>query len=85
MKRFIAVIAVLAVVALTAVAGAPAVTTGTTPAPAPAEKKTDKPMGILKLATGSGGIEAFGTGSFGTRSSTKPSKPKMTTAPVGTK
>ncbi|MDP3237984.1 MAG: hypothetical protein Q8N26_34655 [Myxococcales bacterium] len=87
MKRFIAIIAVLTVLALTAVAGAPAITTGTTgTTPAPA-KKTAAPTGILRLASTPGAIEALGTSSTSasTGMSTKPSKPKTTTAPVGTK
>jgi len=81
MKRFIAA---LAVVAISAIAGEPSVTTGTAPAStetAPAEKK-----GVTTVLNdpGAGTLGMRGRG-LGTGMSTKPSKPKTTTAPVGTK
>jgi len=81
MKRFAAVLAVLSI---SASADEPPVGSGTAPAStgtAPAEKK-----GITTLlrGTGSGTLGTGGSG-LGTGMSTKPSKPKPTTAPVGTK
>jgi len=75
MKRFIAV---LTVVSISAIAGAPTVTTGT----APVEKKAVTTL--LRGRTGTGSVGTTGTG-LGTSASTKLTKPKQTTAPVGTK
>ncbi|MDP3504693.1 MAG: hypothetical protein Q8S33_30425 [Myxococcales bacterium] len=81
MKRFAAVLAVISIVAG---AGEPAAGSGTAPAStetAPAEKK-----GVTTVLNdpGAGTLGMRGRG-LGTGMSTKPSKPKTTTAPVGTK